>query len=160
MDSTCTKTAKSFIAAYSILSVEDFLPLLADDYSHTFAPASLERLTAKNKSEFAVQMFSLRGFLSGFTVYIKELIDSESSNQVVVWATSETMFREEVKDTGIPDEEWKYQGEYVFMFTMDEGGERITRLVEFLDSKGTDRMMGLVARARRNMKGSEQGEGV
>jgi len=157
MESTRIQTAKAFIAAYSTLSVEAFLPLLADDYTHTFAPASLGRPTPKTKSEFAAQMSSLRGVLRGISVHVKEAIDSASSNRVVIWATGETAFRDEAKDAGLPDEEWRAAGEYVFMFTMDEGGARVARLVEFVDSKSADRVMGLVVRARKNVAERQNG---
>ena len=81
----------------------------------------------------------------------KEVIESQDSNQVVVWAMSETCFRDEVKDAGIPEDEWAYKGEYMFVFTMDESGEKIERVLEFLDSKKTkDTLLGLMERARRN----------
>jgi hypothetical protein len=158
MDSIRIKTAKSFIDAYSGLRVEDFLPLLADDYSHSFAPASAERLTTKNKTEIAELISALHGVMRGFSVSIKEAIDSESSNKVVIWATSEALFREEAKDAGAPEEAWKYTGEYVLIFTTDDSGERITRLVEFVDTKGTDRMMELVVRAMKNMEERKKDE--
>lgn len=69
---------------------------------------------------------------------------------MVVWATSETRFHDEVMDGGIAAEEWKYRGEYIFILSMDEKGEKIERVVEFVDSKGTDRLRVLMARAKKN----------
>ncbi|KAF2229207.1 hypothetical protein EV356DRAFT_496367 [Viridothelium virens] len=92
-----------------------------------------------------------RNVMSGFPVTAKEYIESEASNQVIVWATSQTIFRDDVKDDGISQQEWVYQGEYVFMLTMDETGEKITRTIEFLDSKATDRgLRPLMKRANEN----------
>lgn len=62
------------------------------------------------------------------------------------------MFRDDVKDAGLSDEEWGYRGEYIFIFTMDESQEKIIRVLEFVDSKGTDRLRVLMARARANME--------
>lgn len=62
------------------------------------------------------------------------------------------MFRDDVKDGGLSDEEWSYRGEYIFIFTMDESQEKIIRVLEFVDSKGTDRLRGLMARARANLE--------
>lgn len=152
MVTTRIKTAKSFVEAYASLSVGGLLPLVAGDYSHTFAPAPLEQLMAKTISDIAAQITALRRILHGFHSHIRELIDSESYNQVVVWASSEAIFREEVKDTADPEEDWEYKGEYMLLFTMDESGEHITKLVEFVDSKGAERMMGLVMRATKNIK--------
>ncbi|KAL9083962.1 MAG: hypothetical protein Q9165_008305 [Trypethelium subeluteriae] len=93
----------------------------------------------------------LRNVLSGFPVTVKEYIESEGSNQVTVWATAQPSFRDDVKDNEIPQQDWVYQGEYVFMLTMDETGEKITRTVEFLDSKATDGELGpLMRRANEN----------
>ena len=86
--------------------------------------------------------------MTGFPVTAKEYTESESCNQVTVWATSKAIFRDDVKDD---EEEWEYEGEYVFMFWMDGSGERIERTVEFLDSLGTrERLMKLMRRAEEN----------
>ena len=48
-------------------------------------------------------------------------------------------------------EDWRYEGEYVFIldFVEDERGEqKARRILEFLDSKGTERVRGLMKRAR------------
>jgi len=71
---------------------------------------------------------------------------------VTVWARSAAVFREELKDEGLSQEEWRYCGEYVFMIWFEEGGKRIDRIVEFLDSKGTERFRGLVGRAKGNLR--------
>lgn len=55
-------------------------------------------------------------------------------------------------DEGLSDEEWGYLGEYIFIFTMDESGKGIVRVLEFVDGKGTERLRGLMARARRNLQ--------
>ena len=62
------------------------------------------------------------------------------------------MFRDDVKDAGLSDEEWSYRGEYIFILTMDESQEKIIRVLEFVDSKGTDRLRELMARARANLE--------
>lgn len=90
--------------------------------------------------------------MTGFPVTAKEIIDSADSNTVTIWATSEAQFREELKDDGVPAEKWAYRGEYLFILTMDETGRRIRRVVEFLDSKLTERALALVARARENRR--------
>jgi len=98
--------------------------------------------------------------MTGFPVTGKEYIESESANQVTVWATSRTIFRDDVKDDGIGEEEWVYEGEYIFMLWMDESGEKIVRTVEFLDSKGTVEKLGaLMKRANDNRDKRAVGEG-
>lgn len=86
----------------------------------------------------------------------KEYFESERSNAVTVWATGVPEFREDVKDK---DEDWGYQGEYIFLLSMDESGEKITRIVEFLDSKATvEKLSGLMERAGKNLERRRAGE--
>ncbi|TVY21195.1 Austinol synthesis protein J [Lachnellula arida] len=150
MTSTRHQTALHFIQAFETLSVDTFLSLQTPTCQHIFAPASLS-VPPKNNAAFAAHIAGIKQLMEGFPVTAKEVIDSQGSNQVVVWATSETRFRDEVKDTGIPEDEWAYKGEYLFVFTMDESGEKIERVLEFLDSKKTKDTLGpLMARARGN----------
>lgn len=73
---------------------------------------------------------------------------------VVVWATGGPQWREELKDYEVfSEEQWAYVGEFVFMLTMDETGEKITKIVEFVDSKGTDnKIWPLAQRALGNLQ--------
>lgn len=58
---------------------------------------------------------------------------------VVVWTEGRPQFREELKDyEAFTKEQWEYVGEFVFMLTFNETGDKITRVREFIDSKGTD----------------------
>ena len=88
--------------------------------------------------------------MTGFPVEAKAWAEDEVQNAVWCWAKSKAEWREEVKDG--PEEEWVYEGEYVFMFWMDDEG-RIERCVEMLDSGETKgRLLGLSNRARDNIK--------
>lgn len=69
-----------------------------------------------------------------------------------MWATSVANFRDEVKDDGISDEEWGYRGEYIFVLSLDESRERVQDVLEFVDSLGTERLRGLMRRARGNLE--------
>lgn len=80
-------------------------------------------------------------------------MEDEKLNRIVVWATSEAKFREEVMD-GNDEEDWVYKGEYVFIFSMDESG-KIERVVEFLDSKVAEKVMRLTGRAKENLERRE-----
>lgn len=51
------------------------------------------------------------------------------------------------------EEQWGYVGEFIFMLTMDESGEKITKIVEFVDSKATDnKIWPLAQRAIANLQ--------
>ena len=47
-------------------------------------------------------------------------------------------------------EEWDYAGEYIFILNVNEAG-KIARILEFLDSKATERLRGLMTKARENL---------
>lgn len=150
-DSSRLRTAKSYIAFFTTLDTSLLAPLLSDDtFEHIMAPASLA-IPPLNKSEFLSHSADLGKIMSGFPVVAKEYHESESSRSVVVWATSKTEFREVVK-RGEGGDGWEYEGEYVFILTMDASGERIVRVVEMLDSLKTEReLRPLMRRAKERM---------
>jgi hypothetical protein len=51
--------------------------------------------------------------------------------------------------------EWDYTGEYIYMLDVDEDG-KIVRVLEFLDSKTTERLSMMMARAKRNLNMEEK----
>ncbi|CEN61078.1 hypothetical protein ASPCAL07744 [Aspergillus calidoustus] len=151
MSSTRLLTAQKYISHFTNLDKDLLASLLSEAYTHEFAPTSLNPPGPFTKTGFLAHGASLSEIMTGFPVTAKEYFECEGSNRVVVWATSEPHFREEVMDGD--EEEWRYRGEYVFMFWMDESGDRIERTVEFLDSAATkDRLFGLMARARANLE--------
>lgn len=56
---------------------------------------------------------------------------------------------------GDDGKEWEYVGEYMFLLDVDEQG-KICRIVEFLDSLGTERARVLIAKAWKNAGASEK----
>lgn len=152
MSSTRLETARRFIAIFTTLDTHVLHDILADDHTHQFAPTSLNPPGPFDKAGIISHISHLTEVMTGFPVTAKEYLDSESSNAVTVWATSEAHFREDVKDDGVSADVWAFRGEYVFMFFFDEEG-KIKRTVEFLDSKRTaDGLMVLMKRARENMQ--------
>jgi hypothetical protein len=104
----------------------------------------------KDGAHFVQHIADLRGIMRGFPVYTQAMYVNEAARQVVVHATSEPWFHDEVKDNEMPESDWLYHGEYIFILDMDESGEKITKVFEFLDSKGTDALRQLMKRARAN----------
>lgn len=144
----------AYINGFRTLSGDSFLSLLAPDAVHTFAPASLSPPPPKGPAEFAKHIEGLRGILEGFPVFATEIFENEEKGQITILATSETHFRPEAKDDGLTAEEWLYKGEYVFILTLDERKEKIAKIYEFLDSKKTEELRQIMARARENVKKS------
>lgn len=171
MESPRLRTAKAYIGHFASLDPVLLASLLADNYTHIMAPASLGIREPLTKQGFLAHNANLRKVLSGFPVYPKKIVESESANSVVVWATSRTIFRQEAKVAGEREEEkeeeeeedWEYEGEYVFLLEMDESGEKVVRTMEFLDSKKTEEgIRPLVKKARERLAVEEGsgGEGV
>lgn len=138
MESKRLQTAKKCIGHFETLDSDTLASVLAPDHTHQFAPASLAFPGPFTRGQFLEHSAVLRQVLTGFPVRGNEYVESESSNQVTVWATARPRFKEEVLRDEKDREEWEFQGEYVFMFWMDETGDKIVRTVEFLGSKGTE----------------------
>jgi len=100
--------------------------------------------------QWAAHGLSLKEVLVAFPVTPKEVFGHEASNQVTIWATSSAVFRDDVKD----DEDsvdWSYFGEYIFVFSFNQAGDKVERVLEFLDSKKVEEVRALMQRARRNL---------
>ncbi|OJD28421.1 hypothetical protein ACJ73_00169 [Blastomyces percursus] len=80
---------------------------------------------SRDRSMFIISS-SHHAVMSSLPVTAKEYIESESSNQVTVWASSGAMFRD------------------VFLLWMDEAGEKLVKSVEFLDSQRTVKLLELM----------------
>lgn len=152
MPSTRYNTALAFIKAFETLDGQTFHSLYTPTCIHSFAPASCNPPAPSGRDHFSTHIGGLKTILKSFPVYPKEIIENETENQVVIWATSETVFLDEAMDDGIPKEDWSYKGEYIFILTMNESGEGIEKVFEFLDSKGTDRLRDLMKRGRDNLE--------
>lgn len=148
------ETAKRFIESFGTLDGNEMTRLKTSDCLHHFAPATLGINEPKSTEEFSNHLSTLRDVLAGFPVYIKELWDK--GNNVTIWATSETKFHEAAMDSGLPSTSWAFNGEYIFILEMNEAGDKITRVVEFLDSKATEELRALFKRARTNLGLSEK----
>ena len=147
-----TQTALKFLSGFQSLSPDTFLAVLSPTAIHEFAPASCSPPAPKTPTALANHITTLKQVLASFPVHPKEIFENEEKRQVTIWATSLAVFRDDVKDAGLSDEEWSYRGEYIFILTMDERQEKIMRVLEFVDSKGTNRLRGLMARARANLE--------
>jgi hypothetical protein len=131
MASKQRQTALAFLNTFDNLDYEANIALRTTDCRHSFAPASLG-IGEKNNEQFESHVKSLQNIIEGIPVTPKQVF--EGNNQITVWATSETRFKEVAKASA-PDLDWTYQGEYIFIFTFNDAGDKIQHIVEFLDSK-------------------------
>ncbi|KAL9620137.1 MAG: hypothetical protein Q9160_005343 [Pyrenula sp. 1 TL-2023] len=161
--SRAIQTAKRYISIFDDLSVSTFSSLISPSYTHTFAPSSPLKDFLPNAEPFSregilAHMSHLKEVMAGFPVTAKEIVYSEESNCVVVWAGSRAVWREELMDE--VEGGWDYEGEYVFMLWTDEKGEKVEKTVEFVDSMGTvGRFRELAGRARGNLERIRRGMG-
>lgn len=152
MSSIRRGTALAFIAAFEDLDIEKHLSLRATSCIHIFAPDTAITHEPFSNSAFEAHLTKLRAVIERFPVWPKEVMEDEHQNRVIIWARGQPTFRNEVRDEGLSADEWVYKGEYVFILSMDESGEKIERVVEFLDSKAVVQGRALVARARGNLE--------
>jgi len=87
---------------------------------------------------------------------IKETLEDEKKNQIMIWAEGGQSWFPEAKDPGFSEEEWNFTREYIFILSLDESGEKIERMVEFVDTKATEQLRLLLARAQENVKKAKE----
>jgi ketosteroid isomerase-like protein len=144
------QTATSFLAAFENLSATDHLALRAPSCLQIFAPASLKPPAPKTNEDLANHLNNdLRLVLDHFPVTAKEMHVNEAGRQVTIWATSNPKFKVEAMGGGSA-EKWDYIGEYVFILDVNDE-EKIVRILEFLDSLATERLRGMMDRAKENI---------
>ncbi len=103
-----TGTAKRYIDAFQTFDGELFTSLKTSDCEQLFAPKLVIMPVSKNNAKISDHITSLRRVLHGFPVHNKGLWTNGA--HITVWEMSETLFREEVIDTGIAQEAWRFRG--------------------------------------------------
>lgn len=150
MTSPQRQTALAFLETFQDLDVDANLALRAPDCVHQMAPASLGNpADGMNNDQFGAHCRGLKLILAHLPVAPKQVFHYPGSNIVTIWATSEATFRPEVMDDEL---QWEYHGEYVFVFTLNQNGDRIQHIVEFLDSQKVAQVGVLLKRAKENLQ--------
>ncbi|KAF4952731.1 hypothetical protein FSARC_12581 [Fusarium sarcochroum] len=149
--STLAATASAYIHVFTTLDMNTLSKILSDDYKHEFAPASTNLPGPIDRDAYMARLNLIREVMSNFPVKIRQTWPNPSLRQVLVWADSETNFHDYLRDND-DKEEWKMKGEYMFLLTMDESGEKVEHALEFLDSKATADITDLVGRAINRKK--------
>ena len=154
------RTAQAFVDAFSTFSETALLSVRTPSCIQYFAPHSVN-IPPKTNSDFEGHFARLRGVMSSFPFMVKEMIDNPTANQVLVWTTASPVWLPEIMRRDV-EEDWKYTGEYMFLLSFEDGesgvdGEggvfkRIERIVEFVDSKGTARLQGLMKKGRDHVQ--------
>ena len=122
-------TALAILEGYNTWTIPAVLAHRTATCVHEIAPASLSRppLTNLQYATFFAQIMPL---FQDFTLKVKEAVVDEAGGKVTVWAESTAVTR-----IG------PYANEYMLLFWMVEGGEKMERVVEFVDSGYTKGFM-------------------
>ncbi|KAF4967678.1 hypothetical protein FSARC_4813 [Fusarium sarcochroum] len=156
-EQTLNQVATAFINVFDTLEADSHVALRVANCMHTFAPSSVNPPPPMTNQDWANHLGKLQLIMTGFPITPKEIHVNVTKSQVVIWATAIPKCKEEVKrlKEGDDGKEWNYVGEFMFILNVDEES-KISRIVDFLDSLGTDRARGLMIRAWDNV-GASQG---
>lgn len=138
------RTALAIIEAYNKWDIEAIMALRTDDCVQEIAPKSLgnpEKDNAGYRAWFGPMMAHFRGF----TVTVDDLVEDSRANKVVLRAHSRA-------ETVIGP----YANEYVLILHMNEAGDKITRMVEFVD---TNNSVTFFPKLREHMANKQASEG-
>lgn len=158
LKTTLQDTATCFLKFFDTLDTSFLRRIQADSYTHHFAPASLN-IPILSLDQFANHTDQLREVLKAFPVVPKETWVNLELRQVTFWATAVPEFHEYIIGSD-EKEKWYYQGEYIFILSMDDSGQKVERVIEFLDSKLTEQFRELMNVVRKRLAESSSRAGA
>lgn len=145
MPSTHVETALSMLKTFANFDIDASVALRTSTCKHTMAPASLG-FPVMDNDMFRKHIAGLSRTVIGIPVTPVRIFDG--GKVVTIHATSEIVFRPEATDSEV---DWSYHGEYVFVFEMNEAGDRVESIVEFLDSAAVQKALLLLERGATNL---------
>jgi hypothetical protein len=152
MSSPRVATVNKFVEAFGNLDQEALHALASPSFTYTFAPSSAALPPPMDYDTWAIRMGRVRALLKAYPITVKTVIDcGDAENKVVIHATGQAQFKDELMDDGIPKEDWVNNGEYIVIFTMNADA-KLDAVLEFADSKSVDRFVGLMQRAGGNLQ--------
>lgn len=159
---TLNALATSFLAAFTHLDAAAHIALRSPACKHVFLPSSYGIPTLTN-GQYGPYLSSLQDAIATWPVTAREIHTNpiggmNGTGHIVIWATGKPEFVAAMRSDGDGETDWEYVGEYIILLDVDREG-RIERVVEFVDSKGSDRLKGLIERARANIGGWEGEKG-
>lgn len=148
---TLLKTAKDYFNALSTLNTDALTALTTESFYITMAPNSTGLTREDGVSvlrEGLLQRFQgMKAVTSCLNVKIqREWPANEASNQVTMLTTGDVDFHPHIVGDDSKDE-WVFRPEVLYIFTMDESGEKVTHLFEFQDSVALKTMGPVFAKA-------------
>ncbi|KAI0415359.1 hypothetical protein F5X98DRAFT_217082 [Xylaria grammica] len=116
------QTALAVVDSYNKWSMEAIMGLRTEDCIQQILPKSLGR-PAMDNAAYEAWFGSVMPHFKNFTVTVDDIIEDPGENKVAIWAHSSAS-----------TEVGPYNGEYVLILYMNEGADKITKLLEFVDS--------------------------
>jgi predicted lipoprotein with Yx(FWY)xxD motif len=149
------KTAKAYLNALSTVHGNGIAAVTADSFYITMAPHSTgfsgQDGVSVVRNSLVQRYHGLKAVLSSMNVKIeKEWPPNEASNQVTIWTTADADFQPQIVGDDSKDD-WVFKPETLFVFTMDESGEKIKHLFEFQDSVGVQSMSAVFGKAMERL---------
>lgn len=149
------KTAKAYLNALSTVDPEGIAANTAESFYITIAPYSTGITKDDGVSvrrESLIQRFhTQRSMISSMNVKVeKEWPPNESNNQVTIWTTAKADFHPEIVGYDSKDD-WIFKPEVLFIFTMDDSGEKIKHIFEFQDSLALQGMAAVFGKATKKL---------
>ncbi|KAL9616942.1 MAG: hypothetical protein Q9160_008212 [Pyrenula sp. 1 TL-2023] len=121
---TLLQTATAFSTSYDEWTVESALRIRTPDCTHQIHPASLKRPCMTN-NDLSAFLASVNKLYQNYRIHVREyetLVDDEKRS-VVLHATG-------TADTILGP----FHNEYIFVLKMDETGQKVRHIDEFVDS--------------------------
>lgn len=149
------KTAKTYLNALSDIDANGLAAITTDSFYVTMAPNSTGLAKPDGVSvrrDSLVQQFQgLGALLSSMNVKIeKEWPPNEISKQVTILTTASADFKPQIVGNESKDD-WAFKPETLFIFTMDDCGQKVKHLFEFQDSIAVQGMNTVFARAMERL---------
>jgi hypothetical protein len=149
------ETAIAYFRAFETWDIDTLLSrYLTHTCTHQIAPASVGgAIGVLNNEQWATRVRALTGVIKSCCFTAKEIVENDAANKLVLWMDGHVVFSD--KDIG------EFKGEYMFLLEFEESGERVRRIVEFVDSKEVvEKFLGMVEEGKRAAERRKAREGL
>jgi hypothetical protein len=148
------RTTLPFVNTLEQLDIRGNLATRAPDCIHESTPA-LHGVKHRKTNETRPSLITP---IQESRIYFKDdykKIWVNEGNVVTVYMSTTAAFPGEVKgnDESI---DWTFYGEYIFVFELNETGDKIKYSLEFLDRKNAENVLTLMQRARDNLAAKKE----
>jgi hypothetical protein len=149
------ETATRYLNALSTIDGDGIAAVTCESFYSALGPSSMGLLppngVSVTRSALVERYHGLKALMSSMNVKIeKEWPPNEAANQVTIWTTASADFLPQI--VGDDDiSEWSFKPETLFIFTMNETGDKIEHVFEFQDSVAMQNMGPVMAKAMERL---------